>query len=112
MKKLLALIALTLPLNMYAGEENQLVARDSNGLIIEVKEKYGGTIIDTCTAVIFHQGNFVVIHREGVSAWFPSAFHSVRVLERLPHTNILALNKKEFLSDVKQEIVKTKQKFN
>ena len=66
-----------------AGELNQLVAKDSNGIVIEIKEKYGGTIIDTATAVIYHEGNFVVIHREGVAAWYPSSFHSVRVLERL-----------------------------
>ena len=70
-----------------AAEPNNLVAKDSNGIVVEIKEKYGVTVLDTATAVIYHEGNFVVIHREGVAAWYPASFHSVRVLERLNEAN-------------------------
>jgi hypothetical protein len=67
-----------------------LIARDSNGLIIELKEKYGGYATDTCTAVMLMNGNFIVVHRDGVAGYFPESFHSIRILARLENRTTLA----------------------
>jgi hypothetical protein len=48
-----------------------------------VKEKYGMSLTDTCTAVILYRGNFVLVRREGGARWFPVSFHSVSVLKHL-----------------------------
>jgi len=65
------------------AEEDQLIARDSNGVVVVVKEKYGGATVDTCTVVILHDGKFVLVHRNGTSAWYPTDFHSVKVVRKV-----------------------------
>lgn len=61
----------------------QVIAQDTAGLVVEVKEKYGGLLIDTATVLMYHDGQFVLVKRDGLSGWFPASFHSVRVLERI-----------------------------
>ena len=79
MKQLLIIIGL-LAYPLYA---QQVIAQDSTGLIVEVKEKYGGLIIDTCSVVMLHNNQFVLVKKEGSTGWFPASFHSVRIVERL-----------------------------
>ncbi len=62
----------------------QLIAKDSNGLIVEIKEKYGNVIYDSCTIIMKHDGDFVVIHRDGTVGRYPETFHSLRVWKRKP----------------------------
>jgi hypothetical protein len=67
-----------------AGE---LIAKDSIGVVVEVKEKYGTYCLDTCTVLMYHNDNFVLVHRSGASRWFPAAFHSVTVVSALSESN-------------------------
>ena len=60
-----------------------VIAQDTAGLVVEVKEKYGGVLIDTGTVLMYHTGQFVLTKKNGLSDWFPASFHSVRVLEKL-----------------------------
>ena len=83
MKGLIALCIALLPLCLYAGTENELIAKDRYGLVVEIKEKYGGAVIDTCTVVMYHGNQFVVVHRSGTTSWYPAEFHSVKVLRYL-----------------------------
>ncbi len=64
-----------------AGQD--LVAKDSNGLVVEVKEKYGITIVDTCTVVMNYNGQFVLVRRDGTSAWYPTSFHSIKIVGKV-----------------------------
>jgi predicted ATP-grasp superfamily ATP-dependent carboligase len=73
-----------------SGQE--LVAKDSNGLIIEIKEKYGGSVYDTCTVVMKMGGNFIVVHKEGIAGYYPESFHSVRVRGKITPPSVLASN--------------------
>lgn len=84
MFKILFLI-LSLSIYIYAIENPNLIARDSGGIIIEIKEKYGSFTTDTCTAVLLFNDNFVVVHKEQLrgSDWYPESFHSIRVLKHL-----------------------------
>jgi len=63
--------------------QQQLIAKDSNGLVIEVKEKYGSYFIDTCTVVMNYNDQFVIVHRDGTSSWFPASFHSVKIVKKI-----------------------------
>ena len=60
-----------------------VIASDSAGLVVMVKEKYGMSLTDTCTVVMLYRGNFVLVRREGGARWFPVSFHSVSVLKHL-----------------------------
>jgi hypothetical protein len=63
--------------------QQAVICQDSAGVIVEIKEKYGSLIVDTCTVVMFHEGQFVLVKRSGATGWFPSAFHSIRIIGRL-----------------------------
>lgn len=60
----------------------ETIAKDSTGMIVEVKEKYGGVLYDTCTVVMYFEDSFVLVKRSGRTGWYPSSFHSVRILEK------------------------------
>lgn len=64
-------------------DAQQVIAKDSVGLIVEVKEKYGGLIFDTCTVIMLFDNQFVLVHREGSTGWYPTSFHSIRLLGRI-----------------------------
>jgi hypothetical protein len=87
MKRLLLVLLVAL-----GASGQELVAKDSNGLIIEIKEKYGGSVFDTCTVVMKMGGNFIVVHKEGIAGYFPESFHSIRVRGKLVPSNVLASN--------------------
>ena len=59
-----------------------LVARDSNGLVVEIREQYGAVIIDTCTVVMVHDGAFYIVKKSGLTGVYPVARHSVKILQR------------------------------
>ena len=64
------------------GTDVCVIAQDSVGLVVEVKEKYGGRRIDTCTVVSLYAGQYVLTRRDGRSDWYPTSWHSVRVIGR------------------------------
>jgi hypothetical protein len=96
MKRMLIVCALA-ALPIYGQE---VIAQDSNGLVVEVKEKYGGLLLDTATVVMLHQGQFVLVKKEGGTGWYPSSFHSVRVLEKLAPAEHLASSKRKEEKDL------------
>ena len=61
----------------------QVLAKDPAGVVVYVKEKYGTYTVDTCTVLMLAKEQFVLVHREGGSSWYPVAFHSVEVVESL-----------------------------
>ena len=83
MKRTLTIIALLAATVLAESTAPQVIAADSNGVVVQVKEKYGSYVIDTCTVVMLMEGQFVLVHREGGSGWYPSSFHSVQVLRSL-----------------------------
>lgn len=95
MKNLMSLVALLIPMSIWAEGDNELIAKDSLGLIIEVNEKYGGTFLDTCTAVVYHENEFVIDHYNGVTTWYPASFHTVRVIGRLTDIKAFPEDKKQ-----------------
>ena len=60
----------------------ELIAKDSAGLIVEVKEKYGGINYDTCTIVMKYDGDFITVHRNGTTSRYPACFHSIKIYKR------------------------------
>ncbi len=76
--------------------QQTVIAKDSNGLIVEIKEKYGGYVIDTCTVVMNYKGKFVLIHKDGTSAWYPASFHSIRIVKKIK-------NRKQFVKIEKKD---------
>ena len=81
-----------------AGQD--LVAKDSNGLVVEIKEKYGITVVDTCTVVMNYNGNFVLVRKDGTSSWYPTSFHSIKIVTKVAGlkayvNNMKVLKKKE-----------------
>jgi hypothetical protein len=83
MKRALVIIALVAASAFAEKNAPQVIAADSNGVVVQVKEKYGSYVLDTCTVVMLMKGQFVLVHREGGSSWYPTSFHSVQVLESL-----------------------------
>ena len=63
-------------------QAQEVIAKDSLGMIVEVKEKYGGLLYDTCTVVMYYSGQFVLVKKTGRTGWYPASFHSVRILEK------------------------------
>jgi hypothetical protein len=59
------------------------IAQDTVGLVVEVKEKYGALLLDTCNILMLKDNQFVLVKKSLPSAWFPTSFHSVRVVARL-----------------------------
>jgi len=66
-----------------ADEGAQEIARDSAGLVVEFKEKYGPAVIDTGTVLMEYRGSFVLTKKDRPSAWFPISNYSQRVISRL-----------------------------
>lgn len=65
--------------SMASSAGQQVIAQDSAGLVIEVKEKYGALLTDTCTVIMEHDGDYVLVHRDRPSDHFPTCNHSVRI---------------------------------
>ena len=61
----------------------EVIAADTLGMVVQIREKYGPTLTDTCTVLMYHAGQFVLVKKDGLSGWFPASFHSVRVMEKL-----------------------------
>ncbi len=75
----LAASAVSVPVS---AEESYVIAQDSLGLIVEVKEN-DEALLDTVTVVMIWQGQYMLVHRSGFSACFPTSFHSCRVIGRI-----------------------------
>ena len=85
MKRSALIVTMVLALAAIAAAESgsSLIARDSVGLVVTVKEKYGSYVTDTCTVVMMCNQNFVLVRRKGASSWYPASFHSVEIVKRL-----------------------------
>lgn len=83
MKKLIVLLLL-LPTIIVGGE---LIAKNSAGMVIELKEKYGRVQIDTCTVLMLHAGCFVAVRRDGSSGWYPATNYSAKIIEKIFDTD-------------------------
>jgi hypothetical protein len=59
-----------------------IIAKDSIGIVVHLKEKYGAQTVDTCTIVSIYNGCFVLTKREGFPNYYPVENHSI-VLEAL-----------------------------
>lgn len=66
-----------------AENKAQVIAANPAGVVVRVKEKYGMYTTDTCTAVLQVRGNFVLVHKDKASSWYPIGFHSVHIVKRL-----------------------------
>ena len=73
-------LIITLVTALLAG---QTIAKDSVGLVVMVREKYGPALVDTCTVVTLHENNFVLTHRDGRTGWYPVGNYSVNIIERM-----------------------------
>jgi hypothetical protein len=71
-KILLAVLAM-----VAVGFGNELIAKDSCGIIVELREKYGPAIIDTGTMIMTYNNFFVIVHRDFPSTFYPIANYSV-----------------------------------
>lgn len=63
--------------------DREVIAMDTVGVVVMVKEQYGASTLDTCTVVMFFRGNFVLVHRATGSSWYPASFNSIQVLAKL-----------------------------
>jgi hypothetical protein len=70
----------------FSAAGQAVIAQDSNGLVVDIKADYGHASRDTCTVVVLTQENFVLVHKNGSTAWYPLPFHSVKVIEHLKPT--------------------------
>lgn len=81
MKIFAMIILLILCKNTASWAQAKVIAKNKDGgVIVAIKEKYGGTVYDTCTVVMRMANSFVLVHREGVSGWYPISFHSIRIV--------------------------------
>lgn len=69
--------------SLAASNATQVIAANPAGVVVRVKEKYGLYTTDTCTAVLQVKGNFVLVHKNKASSWYPVSFHSVQIVEKL-----------------------------
>lgn len=61
------------------GDDCDVIARDSLGLVVELKEKYGAAILDSCTVVMRCGDEYITVHRSGPSGHYPVANWSLPV---------------------------------
>jgi hypothetical protein len=59
------------------------IAKDSCGVIVELREKYGPTIVDTGTVLMVYDNNFVLTKFNQPAAWYPVANYAVTKTRRL-----------------------------
>jgi hypothetical protein len=81
MKHLWFLLAIAVLPFVAAGQE--IIAKDSNGLVVDIKADFGRVTRETCTVVVLTQENFVLVGKNGKTAWYPLPFHSVKIVEHL-----------------------------
>lgn len=62
------------------AQEPTAVWYDSTGLIVELKEKYGGTMVDTCTVLMIRDDVYYTTHRDGTGGTYPMANYSARIV--------------------------------
>jgi hypothetical protein len=64
----------------HAVEKNNpvMIAYDSNGIYVQLREKYGPIINDTCTVLSRTDDCFICTHRDGPIAVYPACNYSVQ----------------------------------
>jgi len=80
MKKILLLILCVV---WVVSADNPYVWYDSLGLVVELKEKYGGTITDTCTVLTIKDDMYITTHRDGLGGTYPLANYSAKIIGRV-----------------------------
>jgi hypothetical protein len=60
-----------------------LIAKDSNGLVVDIKADFGHVSRETCTVVMLTQENFVLVRKNGTTAWFPLPFNAVKIVDHM-----------------------------
>ena len=48
-----------------------VIAADSTGLIVRIKEKYGPTHCDTCTVLMEHPNEYICVKKDGYPVRYP-----------------------------------------
>ena len=74
---LLMIVTMTTPSN--GGNS---LAQDTAGVVVTLKEKYGWTVTDTCTVLMEHEGQYVTVHRDRPSAYYPMGNWAVVYVEK------------------------------
>lgn len=62
--------------------EDSFVWFDSTGMVVELKEKYGGTTMDTCTVLTIKNETYFTTHRNGPGNTYPLANWSVTNIKK------------------------------
>jgi hypothetical protein len=63
----------------FAHWGNQILF-EPNGAVVEIKEKYGSTMLDTVTLIEIKDGNFVLYGMyDEIRGWYPVQNHSITI---------------------------------
>jgi hypothetical protein len=60
-----------------------LIAADSSGIAVELREKYGPVVYDTGTVIMIYDNCFVITHRDGLTAWYPVGNYAVSKITKI-----------------------------
>jgi hypothetical protein len=74
-------VAYTAGLIHAAQQETEIIGADSTGMIVELREKYGPVIYDTCTVLCTYKNYFVCTGKDE-TAWYPIANYSAKIIKR------------------------------
>jgi len=80
--KWLMLLIFTAALSTRALSQ-EVIAKDSLGLEVVLKEKYGDYVTDTATVVFAKTGCFVLAHKDRFASWFPMVNWGLVYVSRL-----------------------------
>ena len=58
------------------------IAKDSTGMIVQLKEKYGMQSTECCKVIMKCESNFVLTKGDNKSSWYPCENFSLKILER------------------------------
>lgn len=79
---LILLLSVTIISNSI-GESKILASNyDSIGLIINVREKYGPTFLDTGNVLFEHNSDLVLSTKNGIKSIYPKANYSITIVRR------------------------------
>lgn len=77
-----AILALALLVAVAWG--GQRILFESAGAVVQVKEKYGCSFIDTVTQIEIDHGQYVLYDKnDRPVGWYPVSNHSITIIERL-----------------------------
>ena len=65
-----------------AAEPPDFIGADSNGMVVELREKYGPVVYDTGTVLVLYKGFFVLTTKDRGVVWYPSANYSCKIIQK------------------------------